>query len=126
VVVNSYAFKLIASLVVITSLAACDPAYPLFLRNGLPEAVEVHAKFEGEPLREALLRPGQRMAFLHPEGDIEQVIVTLNGRKLYDLNKAGLLTMLESVSDPRQVTWNIQSDGIKPLSSEALENLDRK
>lgn len=107
-------------------LTACDPAYPLFLRNGLATPITVQTTFEGSAPSEGTLRPGQTLTFLHPQGEIEHVVVFAEGRKLHDLNRQALLGMLNSVPDPRQVTWNIQSDGIKSLSRAEIEELEKK
>lgn len=110
----------------LVGLAACDPAYPLFLRNGLAAPITVQTKFEGSTPSEGILQPGERLAFLHPRGEIERVVVLSEGRKLHDLNRQALFDMRTSVSDPRQVTWNIQPDGIKPLSRAEVEKLEKK
>lgn len=107
------------------SLTACDPAYPIFLRNGLSAPITMLTKFEGSTSNEGVLLPGESLAFLHPKGEIERVVVFFEGRMLHDLNRSALLDMQNSVDDPRQVTWNIQSDGIKPLSRVDLERIEK-
>ncbi|MBX6421551.1 MAG: hypothetical protein IRZ06_11190 [Nevskia sp.] len=107
-------------------LVACDPAYPLFLRNGLATPITVQTTFQGSAPSEGVLQPGQTLTFLHPQGEIEHVVVLSEGRKLHDLTRQALLDMRNSVSDPRQVTWNIQADGIKPLSRAEIEGLEKK
>ena len=67
--------RLLLGVSVLISVAACDPAYPLFLRNGLTAPITVEAKFEGSTLSEGVLQPGESLVFLHPKGEIERVIV---------------------------------------------------
>lgn len=118
--------RFVLAVTTVAGLAACDPAYPLFLRNGLAAPITVQTTFEGGTPSEGVLQPGQRLAFLHPQGEIERVVVLSEGRKLHDLNRQTLLDMHNSVPDPRQVTWNIQPDGIKPLNRAQLDSLKKK
>lgn len=118
--------RILVGVTLLMVLAACDPAYPLLLRNGLATPITVQTTFaEGTP-SEGVLQPGDRLVFLHPKGEIERVVVLSEGRKVHDLNRQALLDMRNSVSDPRQVIWNIQSDGIRPLSRSELERLETK
>lgn len=71
----------------LAGLTACDPAYPLFLRNGLATPITVQAKFEESVPSEGVLQPGERLTFLHPKGDIERVVIYTEGNKLHDLNR---------------------------------------
>lgn len=110
----------------LAGLVACDPAYPLFLRNGLTTPITVQATFEGSAPSEGVLQPGEQLAFLHPKGEIERVVVFSEGLRLYDFDRQTLLDMRNSVPDPRQVTWNIQSGEIKALSRAEVERLEKK
>ncbi len=105
-------------------LTACDPAAPLFLRNGMAEPVMIQATFEGEMRREALLQPGIRMAFMHPTGNIEHLSVLSKGEVIHEFDKAELERMAQSVADPRQVTWNIEANQIRPLTQTELDRLN--
>ena len=58
---NAIRFVLTAAL--LTALAACDPAYPLFLRNGLATPITVQTTFEEGAPSEGVLQPGERLAF---------------------------------------------------------------
>lgn len=118
--------RFLFGVVLLIGSVACDPAYPFFLRNGLAAPITVQTTFEGGAPSEGIMQPGERLAFLHPKGEIERVVVLSEGQKLHDLNRQALLDMRNSVSDPRQVTWNIQSDGIKPLSRAEVEKLEKK
>ena len=111
--------------VVLVVLAACDPAYPLFLRNGLATPITVRATFEEGAPSEGVLRPGERLTFLHPKGEIKYIVILSEGQKLHELDKKALLDMRNSIPNPRLVTWNIQSDGIKPLSQLEAEKLEK-
>lgn len=108
----------------LVGLAGCDPGYPLVLRNGLATPITVQTNFEGEPPAEGTFRPGEELGFLHPKGDLERVVVFSGGQRLHDLNKQALLDMRNSVPDPWRVIWNIQVDGIKPLSRSEVEQLE--
>ncbi|MFU8832403.1 MAG: hypothetical protein ACNA7J_09630 [Wenzhouxiangella sp.] len=116
--------RFVLTLIALVVLTACDPTYPLFLRNGLETQVTVQTKFEEGVSSEGVLQPGERLTFLHPEGKIASVIVYSEGHILYEFDKQALLDMHNSVSDPRQVTWNIQSDGVKPLSRAEMGRLE--
>lgn len=118
--------RLIFGAALLIALVGCDPVAPLFLRNGLATPITVQTTYEGGNPSEGILAPGQRLTFMHPGGVIEHVVVISGSQKLYDLNKQALLDMLNSVADPRQVTWNIQSDRIKPLTRAELEQLEKK
>lgn len=118
--------RFVLAVTVLAGLEACDPAYPLFLRNGLATPITVQTTFEEGDPSEGVLQPGERLAYLHPKGEIERVVVLAEGRKLHDLSRQALFGMRNFVSDPRQVTWNIQSDGIKPLSRAEVEKLEKK
>lgn len=97
-------------------LTGCDPAYSVFVRNGMPMPIEISANFEGEPTRKATLGPGQRMAFFHVKGDLQNLVVATQERPLYKLNKAGVLELMARVDDPDAVVWVVSEDGIRPLS----------
>ena len=116
------AVLLVITLVVLT---ACDPTYPLFLRNGLVAPITVRATFEEGAVSEGVLNPGERLAFLRPKGEIKNIAVFSEGRLLHEFDKKTLFEMKNSVPNPRLVTWNIQSDGIKPLSQSEVEKLER-
>lgn len=105
-------------------LTACDPAAPLFLRNGMAEPVMIQATFPGEMRREVLLQPGIRMAFMHSTGNIEHLSVLSEGEVIYELDKAELERMAQSVADPRQVTWNIEANLIRPVTQTELDRLN--
>ena len=122
----SASIRLFFGVALLIGLSACDPAYPLFLRNGLVSPITVQTTFENDAPTEGILQPGEQLAFLHPKGEIERVVVTAEGRQLLDLNRQMLLNMRNSTPDPRRVTWNIQADGIKPLSRAELERLEKK
>ena len=107
---------------VLLPLVSCDPAYPLLVRNGLPTPVTVRTTFEqGVVPSEGLLQPGERLAFMHAGGNVERVVVMSGGKVLFDLDKAALTKMRGSVRDPRQVVWNVQEDGVKPVNRADLE-----
>ena len=120
------AIRFVLATVMLVGLAACDPTYPLFLRNGLATPITVQTTFEEGTPSKGALQPGERLAFLHPKGKIERVVVFSEGRKLHELDRQALLDMRNAVPDPRQVIWNIQSDGIKPLSRAEVERLEKK
>ncbi|MEX2257956.1 MAG: hypothetical protein WD672_04530 [Woeseia sp.] len=105
-------------------LTACDPVAPFFLRNGMAEPVMIQATFQGEMRREALLQPGIRMAFMHPGGNIEHLSVSSEGEVIHEFDKAELERMAQSVVDPRQVTWNIEANLIRPLTQTELDRLN--
>jgi len=104
-------------------LAACDPVYPLFVRNGLSKPVVIQIIYEGGVSNEGILQPGERLSFIHTLGGIKGVVVLSGNQVLYRLNEQALLDMYRSVPDMRQVTWNIQSDGIKALGDSELDQL---
>lgn len=106
-------------------LAGCDPAAPLFLRNGLSTPITVRASFSGAggAPSEGTLQPGERLAFIHPQGDIERVTVLVDDKAIHDLDKAALEKMRDSVDNPRDVTWDIEPGRIKPLNRAEWEQL---
>ena len=120
------AIRFVLAAAVLIGMAACDPTYPLFLRNGIATPITVQITFEEGAPSEGVLQPGERLAFLHTKGEIERVVVFSEGRKLHDLDRQSLLDMRNSVPDLRQVTWNIQTYGIKPLSRAEVERLEKK
>lgn len=117
--------KVVLAAAMLAVHSGCDPVYPLFLRNGLTKPVTVQTQFDGDAPMEGVLQPGQRLAFLHPKGDIERVIVIYEGRTLHELHGAALLDLRNSVTDPRRVTWNIELDGIRALSRTEVERLEK-
>lgn len=118
--------RCVLAAVVLISLVACDPTYPLFLRNGLSGPITVETRFEGSAPSEGVLQPGERLTFVHPKGEIEHIMVYFEGGKLHELDRQALLNMRNAFHDPRQVTWNIQTDAITPLSRAEVARLDRE
>lgn len=119
-------YRLLASLVIATAAAlllACDPAYPLFVRNGLVAPVFARVTWETGVNSEFTMLPGERVAFLHSKGEIIDVVVLQDDRPLLHLDRNALLKMQSSVPDMRKVTWNIQADGIVPLTEPELDRL---
>lgn len=112
----STTIRFLFGIILAIDLAACDPTYPLFLRNGIATPITVQTTFEGGTPNEGVLQSGQELTFLHPKGEIERVVVFSAGRKLHDLDKQTLFAMRNSVPDPRQVIWSIEPEGIKALS----------
>lgn len=101
--------------------AACDPIYPIVLRNGLSTPITIGTVFNEGELSEGVLRPGEQLVYMHPKGEITNIRVSSQGRELYALDKKMLLDMRDSVADLSRVIWNIQSDGIIPLKQAELE-----
>ena len=118
---NTTRAVLVALVLAVSS--ACDPVYPLFLRNGLDAPITVQATFKGDAPTEAVLQTGERLAFVHHKREIERIAVIVEGRTLYELDGQAILKMLKSVPDPRRVTWSIQPDGIEPLSQSEIKQL---
>jgi hypothetical protein len=104
-------------------VSACDPAYPIFVRNGLAMPVTTRVIYMDGVTSEAILQPGERLALLHPRGDIETIVILSGDHELYRLNKQVLAEMRTSVPDVRSVTWNIQSNGLVPLTKSQVEGL---
>jgi hypothetical protein len=105
-------------------LAACDPAYPLFFRNGLTTPVLVRVTYANSTSTESILKPRERLTFLHTnDRDIERIALWSGERKLHELDKRALIGIRNSVPDARDVTWNIQFDAIMPLSKSQLQLL---
>jgi hypothetical protein len=118
--------RFLVAVTLLIAMVACDPAYPLFLRNGLAAPVTIQTRFEGGTQSEGVLQPGQQLTFLHPKGEVERVVVFSEGQKLHDLDRQTLLDMRNSVTNPREVTWNIRPDRIQALSRAELERLEKE
>lgn len=113
---SRFVTKWVLGISLLSVLAGCDPAYSVFVRNGMPTPIEISANFEGEPTRQATLGPGQRMAFFHVKGDLQNLVVVAQQRPLYALDKAGILELMARVDDPNSVVWIVSESGIRPLS----------
>jgi hypothetical protein len=108
-------------------LSGCDPAYPPYLRNGLPAAILMKITYTDGAQSEGTLQPTQRLVFARPKGDIKNITVIFDDRVLYNLSRKDLDDLLaKAPADLRSITWNIQTDGIKPLSQREIQKYEKK
>jgi hypothetical protein len=115
----------IIGIIAIFVLQACDPTHPFLLRNGLSIPISTHVKFEGGSPLEATLQPGQVLRFVRIKGDVEQVEVQSSDGRSYVLDSEKLERMRTSIGNPRSMFWNIQNDGIIPLSRSKLNDFEK-
>lgn len=107
--------SLFLAFLVIFLLYGCDPAYPVYIKNGFDEPVLLDIYFSSEVknknLQEITIQPGQRIAILHIMGDIERVAVLLNGQELYYVDKNYFYLNQKSLRIQKG-TWVIEKNGI--------------
>jgi hypothetical protein len=115
----------IIAIIALFVLQACDPARPFLLRNGLSTPIGTHVKFEGGPPLEVTLRPGQVLRFVRIKGDVELVEVKSTDGRVYVLDSEKLEGMKTSIGNLRSMIWNVQNDGITPLSRSDLNDFER-
>ncbi|MGH8523750.1 MAG: hypothetical protein ACREXY_05880, partial [Gammaproteobacteria bacterium] len=123
-VMKPFALWLVVTLASLSS--ACDPALPLYLRNGCTEDITIQTLFTSGAIEQGDLEPGQRLAYMHipPDVEIEKVSVFLSGSMIHSLSKTDIVSLMDSVSSPRQTTWNIERHEIRPLSAAQLKDLE--
>ena len=107
--------KVLALSSALALISACDPAYPLIVRNDLSVPVTARINISGSE-GERRLQPGETLQIVKAPSDIvERITLLSEGRVLYDLDKQKLEELQKSVADPRNVTWEIQPSGLMPV-----------
>ncbi len=111
----------------ILGVAGCyDRAYPPFLRNGFDSAITVNIVYSDGVQHTDTWLPGMRVTTGREGVEIVSINVWRDGRVLHRLDEKRLQEMKNSVNDVRKVTWNIQTDGIRPITMLELQRLDGK
>jgi len=116
----------LSSLGFILGVASCVDSSPPYLRNGFDSAITVNIVYSDGVEHTDTWQPGMRVATGREGVRIVSINVWRDGYALHRLDEKRLLEMKNSVNDVRKVTWNIQTDGIKPITMSDLQRLDGK
>lgn len=111
-------------LALLTGLSACDPIYPPYLRNGFSSPILMKIDYTAGAKTEETLQPGQRLVWERPNDNVISISFTSDSRELYNLTRKDLDALVAGGS--RNVTWNIEPGGIKPLGQKELRELEKK
>jgi hypothetical protein len=97
-------------------LAGCDPISPPFMQNALSVPIEVAIAYTDATQTHDLWQPQMTVACGRADAEILDLTVEASGHTIHHLSAADVRRMLQSVSNPRAVVWEIRRSAITPVA----------
>lgn|SRR5690606_37595849 len=124
VIANRNLVRILVTAAIALCLTACDPALEVRIRNGLSRPVRILFVFEGDKSMSGDALPGTTIVIFHPPSDFVSATVYSGGVEVNKLDRASLIALKPPNINLKEVTWNIEHDGIRPMTPLEVKQLD--